>query len=254
MAVPHGLLVADHSAQVLQRVHKGEIGQLKLVEIQCTGWDIINAGIHWLNFFVELTEREPVEYVIGACDASTRTWRDSMQVETLAVTYAQTASGTRVVMNTGDYVTFSEPVANTLFRLVGTLGTIDFYGWETRYRILKRRTSARPAVRIRSRTNHPSPAPPRKISPRRSIGRNRTTPSPKDRWPPSKLCEAAYVSIRNGSVPVPLPLDDFTPPPAVDWQPGLPYSGQGGGRNGRRLPPRPEQENSASRTQRLEES
>ena len=51
MAVPHGLLVADHSRQILERVHNGEIGQLKLVEIQSSSWDIINAGIHWLNFY-----------------------------------------------------------------------------------------------------------------------------------------------------------------------------------------------------------
>ena len=68
-----------------------------------------------------------------------------------------------------------------------------------------------------------------------------------------ELCEAAYVSIRNGSVPVPLPLDDFTPPPAVDWQPGLPYSGQGGGRNGRRLPPRPQSDDPTLRTAQKED-
>ena len=251
MAVPHGLLVADHSAQVLQRVHNGEIGQLKLVEIQCTGWDIINAGIHWLNFFVELTKREPVEYVIGACDASTRTWRDSMQVETLAVTYAQTASGTRVVMNTGDYVTFSEPVANTLFRLVGTLGTIDFYGWETRYRILN---AAYPQGRLFEFEPGATTLHQRHLE---NLAAQIDWAQPdytiaEGSLAALELCEAAYVSIRNGSVPVPLPLDDFTPPPAVDWQPGLPYSGQGGGRNGRRLPPRPAQESSASRTPRLE--
>src|SRR4051794_19899013 len=52
MAVPHGLLVADHSRRVLELVRGGAIGDLKLVEIQCSGWDIINAGIHWLDFFV----------------------------------------------------------------------------------------------------------------------------------------------------------------------------------------------------------
>ena len=75
-----------------------------MVEIQCSGWDIINAGIHWLDFFVTLDAcPEPVSYVMAACDASTRTYRDGMQVETLAVTYAQTESGVRAVMQTGDY-------------------------------------------------------------------------------------------------------------------------------------------------------
>src|SRR3712207_8225841 len=44
-------------------------------------WDIINAGIHWLNFFVTLTDNEPLDYVIAQCDTTTRTYRDGMQVE-----------------------------------------------------------------------------------------------------------------------------------------------------------------------------
>ena len=53
-----------------------------------------------------------------------------------------------------------------------------------------------------------------------------------------EMCEAAYLSGRSGGVPVRLPLADFVVPQPVDWQPGLPYSGQGGGRNGRMLPPK----------------
>ena len=242
MAVPHGLLVADHSTQVLKRVHAGEIGQLKLVEIQCSGWDIINAGIHWLDFFVELTGHEPVEYVLAACDASTRTFRDSMQVETLAVTYAQTTSGTRVVMNTGDYVTFSEPVVNTLFRLVGTLGTIDFYGWEPRYRILN---AEYPQGRLFEFVPGPTVLHQHHLE-NLAAQMDRAQPDytiAEGSLAALELCEAAYVSCRNGGVPVTLPLDAYTSPPPVDWQPGLPYTGQGGGRNGRRLPPGPQQNN-----------
>ena len=62
----------------------------------------INAGIHWLHFFVTLTRNEPLDFVMAICDSSTRTYRDGMQVETMAITYAQTHSGIRVVMNTGD--------------------------------------------------------------------------------------------------------------------------------------------------------
>lgn len=42
----------------------------------------------------------------------------------------------------------------------------------------------------------------------------------------------------HGGAPVTLPLGEYAPPPKVDWQPGLPYSGEGGGRNGRTLPQR----------------
>ena len=81
MAVPHGLLVSATPLQIIARVQQGEIGALKLVEIQNTRWDIINAGIHWLNFFVRLTGNEPMDHVMALCEASTRTFRDGMQVE-----------------------------------------------------------------------------------------------------------------------------------------------------------------------------
>jgi len=53
-----------------------------------------------------------------------------------------------------------------------------------------------------------------------------------------EMCEAAYLSGRHGGAPVTLPLGEYAPPPKVDWLPGLPYSGEGGGRNGRTLPQR----------------
>ena len=126
MAVPHGLLVRKTPLDILSRVQHGDIGELRLVEIQSTKWDIINAGIHWLNFFVTLTGNEEMDYVMAICESSTRTYRDGMQVETTAVTYAQTRSGIRVVMNTGDDVVVNRAGKNTLFRLVGTAGQIEF--------------------------------------------------------------------------------------------------------------------------------
>ncbi len=136
LAVPHGLLVSKTPLDIIARVHRGEIGELKLVEIQNTNWDVINAGIHWLNFFVHLANNEPLAYVMAPCEASTRTYRDAMQVETTAVTYAQTISGIRVVMNTGDDVLINQPGKNTLFRLIGTKEQIEFWGWEPGYHII----------------------------------------------------------------------------------------------------------------------
>jgi len=51
-----------------------------------------------------------------------------------------------------------------------------------------------------------------------------------------ELCEAAYLSSRH-RCRIDLPLSSFKPPPPSDWQPGQPYSGTGGGRDGRKLPP-----------------
>ncbi len=130
MVVPHGLLVAPYGREILQRVHNGEIGDLGLVEIECDKWDILNAGIHWLNFFVVLTGNAPLANVIAQCDTSTRTYRDGLQVETLALTYAQTKTGVRVVMQTGDYVDIAHQGKDFLFRLGGSTGTIEFWGWK----------------------------------------------------------------------------------------------------------------------------
>jgi predicted dehydrogenase len=235
MVVPHGLLVVEHGRQILEGVRQGWIGDLELVEIQITNWDILNAGIHFLDFFVELTENEPVEYVMACCDASTRTYRDGMQVETLAVTYVQTRSGIRVVMNTGDYVKIAQEGKGMLYRLVGTRGVLDFYGWESCYRLVN---AAHPQGQLVE------------VDPGAQGGHQRHLSNllaQMDGGEPDyavaegslaalELCEAAYLSCAY-HVPVRLPLADFSAPGQVDWEPGKPYDGAGGGRNGRRLPP-----------------
>lgn len=234
LAVPHGLLVVDHGREILRLVQSGAIGALKLVEIQCRGWDIINAGIHWLNFFVTLVGQEPVDYVMAACDASTRTYRDGMQVETNAVTYAQTRSGVRVVMNTGDTTKLSEPDCATLFRLVGTQGTLDFYGWTPRYRLLNAEHPTGKTVEI---TPGPRSAHQRHLehlADQMDTGVADYAVAESSQMA-LELCEAAYLSCRY-HCPVTFPLSEFTPPAPVDWTPGLPYAGTGGGRDGRKLP------------------
>ena len=50
MVVPHGLRTRATSLEVIERVLRGEIGELRSIEIQCEKWDLLNAGIHWLDF------------------------------------------------------------------------------------------------------------------------------------------------------------------------------------------------------------
>ena len=64
----------------MDRVHAGEIGDIRLIEIECSGWDIINAGIHWLNFADVLTGNEPVDFVMAAVDKSTGGGRDGRKI------------------------------------------------------------------------------------------------------------------------------------------------------------------------------
>lgn len=233
VVVPHGLLVTNHGQQIMNLVRQGAIGALRLIEIQCTNWDIINAGIHWLNFCIMLLGRDPVELVMASCDTASRTYRDGMQVETLAVTYLQTRSGVRIVMNTGDYVRISEENKTALFRLIGTEGTLDFYAWESRYRLLN---AEHPRGQLVEVEPGEKPAHQRYLEMLAGqIDRGEVDYTLAEASLAAlELCEAAYLAHEHRCA-VSLPLAQFQPPPQSDWQPGRPYSGRGGGRDGRQL-------------------
>ncbi len=234
MATPHNLLVSAHTKEILHRVQQGDIGTLNLIEIECSGWDIINAGVHWLNYACWLIGRQPVEFVMAACDTSSRTYRDGMQVETMAVTYAQARGGARIVMHTGDYLTTTRQGKDTVFRLVGSEGLIEFWAWESAYMIVDARSPGGKLVQAppggRGHLDHLE-----------ALARQIDEGAPDYSIPESslqalELCEAAYLSCRHGCR-VELPVASFVPPARSDWDPGTPYSGAGGGRDGRKLPP-----------------
>jgi predicted dehydrogenase len=233
MAVPHGLLARKTSVEIIQRVQQGEIGELKLVEIECTHWDIINAGIHWLNFFVTLTRNEPMAYVMALCDTSTRTYRDGMQVETIAITYAQTQSGIRVVMNTGDHVHISREGTETLFRLIGTDGQIEFWGWENGYRL---QNAQFPSGTTIVPEEFPITGHQFHLENMAEMIAQGTADYaiPESSLTALAICDGAYLSSKY-HCQVTFPVDRFTPPSASDWEPGIPYAGHGGGRDGRKL-------------------
>lgn len=232
MAVPHGLLKTRHGEEILARVHGGEIGDLELVEIECSQWDIINAGIHWLNFFVNLVPGDPPAWVMAIAEASTQTYRDGMQVETTAITYVQTVGGVRAVMHTGDDVLIRRPGKGCIFRLVGTRGTLEFWAWEAAYRL----------TNAQYPTGHLFEVQPYPESPHRRYleamaadidGHTANYAIPESSLTALELCEGAYLSSAH-RCKVTLPLCDLTIPPEPDWHPGQPYSGRGG-RDGRRL-------------------
>ena len=89
MVVPHGLRVRATPLEIVKRIEKGDIGELRLIEVQSDKWDLLNAGIHWLDFCLAATAESPIASVLAACDSSTRTYRDGMQVETVGVTYVE---------------------------------------------------------------------------------------------------------------------------------------------------------------------
>ena len=233
MAVPHGLLVRATPLDILSRVRRGEIGELKLLEIQNRKWDIISAGIHWIDFFVTLTGCEEMDYVMAICESSTRTYRDGMQVETTAVTYAQTKSGIRVVMNTGDDVLVNREAKETMFRLVGTAGQVEFWGWENAYHL---QNAKFPKGKLFTPSPFPGSAHQRHLEHMAGMIDSGDTDYtiPEGSLLALEICEGAYVSSRH-RCKVTFPVDEFVPPAPSDWDPGIRYTGEGGGRDGRKL-------------------
>jgi predicted dehydrogenase len=229
MVVPHGLMAQAAALEVIDRVRAGAIGDLRVVEMECTGWDLINAGIHWLQFFVSLVQPSPITTVLTAADTSTRTFRDGMQVETEAITMARTADGVRVLLNTGDSVPISRSDTVCLMRIVGSRGLIEFGAFEPYYVIV---SPDHDRVRV-------------DVSPFEVSGHQRhlehladqIESGERDYLVPEaslealRIVEAGYESHRRrGSVS--LPLGELEGD-GGDWDPGLAYSGTGGGRNGR---------------------
>ena len=232
LVVPHGLLRSRHSEEILDRVHAGEIGELELVEIECDKWDIINAGIHWLNYFVNLVPDDPPAWVMAIAEASTQTYRDGIQVETTAITYVQTESGVRAVMHTGDDVVIRHPDKGTLFRLIGTGGAIEFWAWESAYKIMN---ATYPEGKLFEVERYGQSAHQRYLE---ELADQIERGQPDYALPESsllalELCEGAYLSSAH-CCKVTLPLSEFEIPPAQDWHPGQPYDGRGG-RDGRKL-------------------
>lgn len=236
VVVPHGLLSLPHSREILERVHQGEIGELLLVEIRNSGWDIINAGIHWLNFFVMLIGEDSVDHVMAACDTSTRTYRDGMQVETYAVTSAHTSNGVNLVMTTGDSIPVDACSDRfCVYRIFGTDGTIEFWAFDSDYRIVNR---ANPegryiAVPKSPRTHHQIAL--EQLAEDMDAG-HPDYRSLESSYAALELCLAAYESHRKRCL-VKLPLREFRSPTLLSehWEVGVPYSGEGGGRDGRAL-------------------
>jgi predicted dehydrogenase len=233
MATPHGLMVKRCSLEIIARVQNGEIGELKLIEIQSPGWDIINAGIHWLNFVVNLNGRVAVESVLAACDKTTRTFRDGMQVETVAVTYVQMINGVRVVMHSGDTVRSNGRRNAATFRIIGAAGQIEFWGWAPDYHLINVKYPEGILLTPEEQTTSLHQRHLDNLLPMIASGVSDYS-IPESSLAALEICEAAYLSARHG-VEIRFPFDRFEIPGPNDWEPGMPYLGRGGGRDGRQL-------------------
>jgi len=232
LVVPHGLMAMSGPLEIVARVRSGAIGGLRLVEIESSGWDVINAGIHWLQFFLALVSPEPVVSVLAAADTSTRTHRDGMRVETEAAVLARCRDGVRMVLNTGDVLPIMDGHTDALVRVIGTEGVIEYAPWENTYTAViagEPRATVAPAP-------FPTSGHRRHLDHLADLVAAGTTDDlvPETSLAALEVVEAAYLSHRVRAA-VTLPLSAYAAPPPTGWDPGSPYSGAGGGRDGRRL-------------------
>jgi hypothetical protein len=136
-------------------------------------------------------------------------------------------------MNTGDEVLVNRASKDTLFRIVGTMGYIEFWGWEDAYHIQN-------AEFPQGTTITPPPLPgtghQRYLEHMAAMvdSGNIDYTIPESSLLALEICEGAYISSRH-RCKVTFPVDQFKPSADIDWDPGVPYSGQGGGRDGRQL-------------------
>lgn len=139
-----------------------------------------------------------------------------------------------MVMQTGDYVEISRPGKDFLFRLVGTTGTIEFWGWESAYRIVNAQHPTGTLVEVPRSARSAHQLHLENLATQIDQGRPDYAVAESSLLA-LELCEGAYLSHRHRCV-VTFPLERFTPPQSQTWDPGRPYEGTGGGRNGRTLP------------------
>lgn len=232
LVVPHGLMAQSAALEIVERVRAGVVGDLRVVEMESNEWDIINAGIHWLQFFVALVSPSPIEVVLTAADTSSRTYRDGMQVETEAITMARTANGVRVLLNTGDRVPIWRSDTPCLMRIVGDRGFIEFGAFEPRY-LLVADGHDRELVEVEPFAVSGHQRHLEFLADQVELG-VRDYLIPDTSLQALEIVEAAYESNRVGGS-VNLPIDGAQPERVRAWNPGEPYSGAGGGRNGREL-------------------
>ncbi len=136
--VPHGLLVLPTTQQIRTRVESGEIGKLVSIEVQ-NSVDLLNGGIHWVVYIISLLHNDPVELVNATFSTDQQLVNDGIHVENLGKTSLRSESGVDVVLYSGtDYKPMNSriPIAEqkgALFRLVGSMGTIEFAAWSNLY-------------------------------------------------------------------------------------------------------------------------
>ncbi len=138
VVVPHGMLVLPATQEVKSRIRRGDLGQIVSVEIQ-NAVDLLNAGIHWLVYLIDVFDNDNTRTVNAEFDVSGHVVNDGVQVESHGVTRIEQASGLCINLYSGNE---TEPTSDVLpreeqrgalFRVTGLKGVIEFSAWAGSY-------------------------------------------------------------------------------------------------------------------------
>ena len=134
VVVPHGMLVLPAAQEIKVLIRRGDIGRIVSVEIQ-HAVDLLNAGIHWLAYLLDVFDDDRPTRVRAEFDVSGRVVNDGVQVESRGDTRIELESGLRIELHSGNK---TDPISSVLpraepsgalFRVTGLNGVIEFSAW-----------------------------------------------------------------------------------------------------------------------------
>ncbi|MDJ0708984.1 MAG: Gfo/Idh/MocA family oxidoreductase [Woeseiaceae bacterium] len=138
VVVPHGMLVLPAAQEVKARIRRGDIGQILHVQVQ-NSVDLLNGGIHWLAYLLDVFESDRPTAVDARFDVGGHKVSDGVQVESYGMTRVEFQSGLHIQLQSGvDAQPTTEVLPRkeqqgALFRLTGSLGVIELSAWAGSY-------------------------------------------------------------------------------------------------------------------------
>ena len=138
VVVPHGMLVLPAPQEVKARIRRGDIGEIASVEIQ-NAVDLLNAGIHWLAYLLDVFENDRPTTVRAEFDVSDYVVNDGVQVESRGATHIELESGLCIDLDSGNKTEATSDILpreeqrGALFRVTGSKGIIEFSAWAGSY-------------------------------------------------------------------------------------------------------------------------
>lgn len=147
LVVPHGMLVLPAAQEVKARIRRGDIGEIRSVEVQ-NAVDLLNAGIHWIAYLLDVFADDEAAVVSADFDIDDHVINDAVQVESRGMTQIQLRSGLCICLKSG---VRTKPVSNVLpaeeqhgalFRITGLNGVIELSAWAGSYSVQAGRADA----------------------------------------------------------------------------------------------------------------